>query len=147
MSPPTAATTRWSAGLIGNFTANGGGNNRFVIEDPSFLGIAPGTTIPAAVASSGGTFTGSGGNDTFYFVGGSSGNDFGNVTLGESAATGADTLDFSNYLGGGVNLDLNKTGVSQVVTSGKCWPSRSPAAPASPRSSAAPPPTPSSATT
>ena len=72
-------------GLMGNFTANGGGNNRFVVEDPSFLGIAPGTTLPAEVTSSGGTFTGSGGNDTFYFVGGSSGYSFGNVTLGETA--------------------------------------------------------------
>ncbi len=103
-------------GFMGNFTANGGGNNNFIIEDPSFLGIAPGTSLSTDVAGSGCTFTGSGGNDTFYFVGGSSGNSFGNVMLAETASTGTDTLDFSNYLGGGVNLNLNDMGVSQVVT-------------------------------
>ncbi len=106
-------------GLMGNFTANGGGNNRFVIEDPSFL-IPSGTTLPTQIASSGGTFTGSGGNDTFYFVGGSSvgsssAYSFGNMTLGETAPTGQDTVDFSNYLGGGVNLNLNDAG-PQVIT-------------------------------
>ena len=134
-------------GLLANFTANGGGNNRLVIEDPSFLGIAPGTTLPTQIASSGGSFTGSGGNDTFTFVGGSSGNAFGNVTLGETATTGADTLDFSNYLGGGVNLDLNQDRRLAGRSLRKCWRSRSPAAPTSARSSAAPRPTPSSATT
>ena len=102
-------------GLMGNFTANGVGNNRFVVEDPSFL-IPSGTTLPTQIASTGGTFTGSGGNDTFSFVGGSSGYSFGNVTLGETVPTGQDSIDFSNYLASsGVNIDLTKAG-AQVVT-------------------------------
>ena len=105
-------------GLLGNFTANGGGSNTFVVEDPSLLGLPSGTTIPAAAAALGATFTGSGSADTFDFVGGSSVNPFGNVTLNEPAGASGDTLDFSNFVGGGVDIDLNKTGVSQVLNSG-----------------------------
>ena len=97
-----------------NFTANGGGSNTFVVEDPSLLGLPSGTTIPAAAAAMGATFTGSGSDDTFYFVGGAPGNPIGNVTLNEPTGASGDTLDFSNFVGGGVNIDLNKTGVSQV---------------------------------
>jgi mucin-19 len=100
-------------GLLGNFTATGGGNNRFVIEDPSLLGLTPGTTLPSSLYQLGGTFNGSGGSDTFYFTGGSAGQQFGNVTLTETEPTGTparDTLDFSNFQAGGINLNLNTAG-------------------------------------
>ncbi len=105
-------------GTMGNFTANGGGNNRFVIEDPSLIGVNAGTTLPTQMAPFGGTFAGSGGNDSFYFVGGNAGYNFGNVTLNEPTnASPTDTLDFSNYTGGGVNLSLATT-AAQTVTTG-----------------------------
>ena len=97
-------------GLLANFTAEGSGSNSFVIEDPSLLGLPSGTVLPAAAAAMGGTFTGSGSSDTFYFVGGSAVNTFGNVTLNEPAGATGDTLDFSNFVGGGVDINLNQTG-------------------------------------
>ncbi len=103
-------------GLLSNLSATGGGNNRFVIEDPGLLGLTPGTAVSAAIYQNGGTFNGSGGTDTFSFVGGDSGFNFGNVTLNEptGAATNS-TLDFSNFQGGGVNLNLTTAG-TQTVT-------------------------------
>ena len=102
-------------GLLANFTAKGGGDNNFVIEDPSQLGLASGTSIPAAAAAMGGTFTGGGSSDTVYFVGGSSVNPFGNVTLTEPAGASNETLDFSSFTAGGVDINLNTTGTAQVV--------------------------------
>ncbi len=102
-------------GLLANFTAEGGGDNNFVIEDPSLLGLASGTSIPAAALAMGGTFNGGGSNDTFYFVGGSAANPIGSVTLNEPAGSSNDSLDFSNFMGGGVDINLNTTGTSQVV--------------------------------
>jgi hypothetical protein len=107
-----------AGGLLGNFTAAGGGTNRFVVEDPTLLGVAPDTTINPALSQYGGTFTGSGGNDTTYFVGGGAGSQFGSVVLNETAPTGTDVLDFSNLQGGGINLDLSQQGNQQVVTPG-----------------------------
>ena len=74
-----------------------------------------GTALPSAALALGGTFTGSGSNDTVYFVGGSSANPFGNVTLNEPAGANGDTLDFASFLGGGVTIDLNMTGKPWVV--------------------------------
>ena len=108
------------AGLLSNITVDGGGNNKFVIEDPTLLGVPSGTTLSAAVYQYGGTFTGSGGSDQFYFVGGSGAASFGNVVLNEQATGSAtiattDTLDFSNFQGGeGVNLNLNVSGPQQL---------------------------------
>ena len=102
-------------GVLGNFTTEGNGSNNFVIEDPSLLGLPSGTPISPALAAMGGTFTGSGSSDTFYFVGGSPGNNFGSYVLNEPAGARGDTLDFSNFVGDGVNIDLNTTGVPQLV--------------------------------
>ena len=96
-------------GLLGNFTAAAGSTNQFVIEDPTLLGIPVGTDL-SKLSDYGGTFTGGGGNDTFYFVADPGDEPFGAVTLAEPAgSTGADALDFSNYQAGGVNLNLNLT--------------------------------------
>ena len=109
-------------GLLANFTAEGGGNNNFVIEDPSQLGLPSGTSIPAAALAmgatfNGGAFNGGGSDDTYYFVGGSGTNPFGNVTLNEPAGSSGDTLDFSSFgvTAGGVDIDLNTTGKAQLV--------------------------------
>jgi hypothetical protein len=106
-------------GLMGNFSV-GSGDNRFVIADPSLLGLPSGTAIPAAIAQYGGTFTGGGGNDRFDFAGGGSGNNFGHVAIDEPAGPGVDSLDFSNYQGGGVNLNLGVT-TEQALTPGNLW--------------------------
>jgi hypothetical protein len=105
-------------GVGANVTAQGGGNNNFVIEDPSYLGLS-GSTVPSQLYNYGGTFTGSGGSDTYYFVGGGKSNyGFGNVTLNDPYNPQAtQTLDFSNFQGGGINLNLSKSGTPQQVTS------------------------------
>jgi hypothetical protein len=98
-------------GLLGNFTSQGG-DTRFVVEDPSVLGLPSGTVIPSAIMQSpgsGGVFQGGGGNDTFYFVGGGSGNAFGHVVLSEPPGNAVDTIDLSNFQGGGATLNLNTT--------------------------------------
>ena len=98
-------------GLLGNFTASGG-NNRFVLEDPSLLGLSS-ALVPTATS----TITGGGGNDTVYFVG----SNFGHVALNEPAGTGSVTLDFSNVQGEGItNLNLNTSGEQEVIA-GKLW--------------------------
>jgi hypothetical protein len=98
-------------GLLGNFTSQGG-DTRYVIEDPSLLGLPSGTVIPSTIIQSpgsGGVFQGGGGNDTFYFVGGGNGNAFGHVALAEPAGNAFDTIDLSNFQGGGATLNLNTT--------------------------------------
>ncbi len=102
-------------GLLSNVTAEGGGDNNIIIGDTSQLGLPSGTSVPGAALSMGGTFTGGGSNDTVYFVGGSATNPIGNVTLNEPAGASNDTLDFSNFTGGGVNINLSTTGKAQVV--------------------------------
>ena len=72
----TGATTRWSAACWPTSRPTGRRDNNFVIEDPSLLGLPAGTAIPAH-STMGGTFNGSGSNDTFYFVGGCLGQHFG----------------------------------------------------------------------
>ena len=94
-------------GYLGNFTAGAGSNTQFIIEDPSLLGVPAGTVLPTGTGS-GGIFNGGGGEDSFYFVGGSAASPFGNVVLTEpSGSTGTTDLDFSNFTDGGVNLNLN----------------------------------------
>ena len=110
----TGGNNVFVGGVLGNFTALGGGNNKFVIEDPTLLGVSSPTLLPAAVYQDGGTFTGSGGSDQFYFVGGANSAQFGNVTLNEPTTGAADTLDFSNFQAGGVNLNLGSTAAQQV---------------------------------
>ena len=101
-------------GVLASYTdAVTGGDNNFIIEDGSLLGLPAGTAIPSSL---GGTFNGNGPGDTFYFVGGASGNSFGNVALTEPAGTTGDTLDFSNFQGGGITLNLNTAG-PQVASS------------------------------
>ena len=106
-------------GLLGNFTAAAGSTNQFVIEDPTLLGVTAGTDL-SSLSDYGGTFTGGGGDDTFYFVADPGDEPFGAVTLAEPTGNmGADALDFSNDLAGGVNLNLNLTaGQAQQVGSG-----------------------------
>jgi hypothetical protein len=100
-------------GVLADYTVAGtGGNNNFIIEDGSLLGLPSGTAIPSSL---GGTFNGNGTGDTFYFVGGASGNSFGNIALTEPSGTIGDTLDFSNFQGGGISVDLNTTSSAQVV--------------------------------
>ena len=102
-------------GALANFTdASTGGDNAFIIEDSTLLGLAPGTTSAGSLA---GSFNGNGQGDTFYFVGGAPGSSFGNVVLTEPAGTTDDTVDFSNFTGGGIDLNLNATG-PQVVSAG-----------------------------
>ena len=61
-------------------------------------------------------FTGGGGQDAFDFVGGGAGNTFGNITLNEPAGAADNaTLDFSNYHGGSINLNLAKAGLQQLT--------------------------------
>ncbi|MBI1324764.1 DUF4214 domain-containing protein [bacterium] len=100
-------------GLLANFTVTGSdGGNTFVIEDSGLLGLPAGTAIPASLT---GTFSGNGPDDTFFFVGGSSGIEFGSIVLNVPTGVTGDTLDFSNFQGGGIKLDLAATG-SQVVS-------------------------------
>src|SRR5262249_34894770 len=118
----TGGNNTFVGGVGETFTALGGANNSFVIADPSLLGLA-GTTLPAQLYNYGGPSNGSGGNDSYYFVGGGNGNALGNVVLNEPApVTGPgaprQTLDFSSFQGGGVNLNLNNSGKPQAVTSG-----------------------------
>ena len=105
-------------GLLANFTTTGAGNNRFVIEDPGMLGLPAGTAVSSALSPYGGTFTASGGDNTFAIVGGGSGFNIGNVSLNNASpgTTPSDTLDFSNFQGGGVNLNLGATGTQTVAT-------------------------------
>ena len=57
-------------GALANYTVTGSsGDNNFIIEDGSLLGLPAGTAIPAGL---GGTFNGSGAGDSYYFVGGAS---------------------------------------------------------------------------
>ena len=101
-------------GVLADYTDAGtGGDNNFIIEDGSLLGLPSGTAIPSSL---GGTFNGNGAGDTFYFVESASGNSFGNVALTEPVGTTGDTLDFSNFQGGGIALNLNTAG-PQVVSS------------------------------
>ena len=114
------------AGLLSNITVSGG-NNKFVIEDPTLLGVSSDTllglgvsnpTLLAAMYQDGGTFTNTttNGGDQFYFVGGASSASFGNIVLNEpTGAAATDTLDFSNYQGGGVNLNLAAYGTQQQL--------------------------------
>jgi hypothetical protein len=114
----TGGNNVFVGGVGANFTALGGGSNHFVIEDPSQLGLS-GSAVPSQLYNYGGTFTGSGGNDTFYFSGGGNGYNFGNVTLNDPYNPQAtQALDFSNFQGGGVTLDLSKSGTPQQVASG-----------------------------
>ena len=109
-------------GLLGDFTTLGG-NTRFVIEDPSLLGLPTGTVVPADIlgaGGSGGFFNGGGGNDTFSFVGGGSNNAFGHVILNEPPGSAVDTLDFSNFQAGGITLNLG-TVTEQQVSPGNLW--------------------------
>ena len=100
--------------MLANYTDAGtGGGNNFIIQDGSLLGLPAGTAIPSSLVS---TFNGNGAGDTFSFVGGASGNSFGNIVLTEPAGTTGDTLDFSSFQGGGITLDLNKAG-PQVASS------------------------------
>src|SRR5207244_4323671 len=78
------------------------------------------TPVPAGLLPYGGSFTGSGGSDTFYFVGGNSGHSLGHVALAEPSGTTGEAVDFSNFLGGGINLDLNAA-AEQAVSPGNLW--------------------------
>ena len=100
-------------GLLGNFTATGN-HTTFIIVDPTLLGL-PADSI---TGRPGGVFTGSGSNDTFMFVGGST-SQFGSVTLAEPTSSTGGTVDFSNFhagsTGDGINLNLQTAG-PQVVS-------------------------------
>ena len=86
-------------GLMGSFTT-GSGNDRFVIEDPSLLGLTHrGRGQSLDLATMVGRSPGGGGNDTFYVTGGGSGNKFGHVVRTSRPRRQA-TLDFSNSPGG-----------------------------------------------
>jgi hypothetical protein len=99
-------------GVLANFTVTGtGGDNNFIIEDASLLGLPVGTAIPSLT----GTFNGNGPSDTFYVVGGASGNSFGNIVLTEPIGATGDTLNLSNFQDGGIDLDLDYTS-AQVVS-------------------------------
>src|SRR5207253_2396699 len=104
-------------GLMGNFTALGGGNNRFLIADPSLLGIGATAIVPDELYQQGGTFTGSGGADHFQFIGGTSTFQFGNVSINEpDGATARSTLDFSGFQDSAINLNMALTSSQQVAT-------------------------------
>ena len=115
----TGGSSTLTGGLLANFTAAGGGN-RFVIEDPSLLGLPSGTAIPVNAASAVSSFTGTGSHDSFSFVGGGPGNPIGHVVINEPPGSTGDALDFSGFQGGGVDLNLNQTNEQQLNT-GKLW--------------------------
>ena len=78
-------------------------------------------------------------------MGGSAAYPIGHVVLKEPAGATGDTLDFSNFQGGGINVNLNLTG-EQVVSPGDLWLTLPAGGTPSRTSSAAPRPTRSSAT-
>jgi Ca2+-binding RTX toxin-like protein len=80
------------------------------------------TIIDASQAGPGGlTLDGGAGNDTYYFEGAN----LGHITLNEVSQpapdVSSDTLDFSGFTGGPINLDLAQAGTEQTVTSGALW--------------------------
>jgi hypothetical protein len=110
----TGGNNVFLGGVLANFTANGGGNNRFVITDPNLMGVSSPALVPAALYQFGSTFNGSGGSDSFYFTA-SGADSIGNVVLTEPTGTNnTGTLDFSNFLGGGVNINLGASGPQKV---------------------------------
>lgn len=134
----TAGANVVVGGLLGNFTSPGG-NTRFVIQDPTLLGIPAGTFDGAISADpsrgsalakiiqsagSGGIFNGGGAGDTFYFVGGArdsrpNGSPFGHVVLTEPEGVVGGTLDFSNFRDG-ITLNLAQT-TDQQVSPNTLW--------------------------
>src|SRR5262249_27551033 len=104
-------------GVLSNFTG-GAGADHFLILDPTLLGVSPAYLSDSSNATflaslPGGTFSGGRGDDTYQFVGGQSFG-FNTVTITAAVPTandsgGKDTLDFSSYEGGGVNLNLAST--------------------------------------
>ncbi len=104
-------------GVLSNFTVRGSeGGNTFIIEDSSLIGLPSGTVIPSSLTAN---FNSNGPDDTFHFVGGASGNSFGSIVLNVPAGVTGDTLDFSNFQGGGIKLNLADTGSQMVNTNAK----------------------------
>src|SRR5262249_54907661 len=93
-----------AGGALGHFTT-GNGNNLIYVEDPTLMGVSASTPASAiaALTQQGGVFSAGSGSNTFHFVG----QHLGNVTVDQKySATGINSLDFSAFTGGGINLDL-----------------------------------------
>ncbi len=109
------------AGLLSD-VHSGGGNDQFIVEDPSLLGVSLAGQTAAfqnALLGLGGSIDGGAGGNRYYFVGGAAAN-FGHV--GVSDFGGAATLDFSGFQGGGITFNLASSADQQLVAgSDKLW--------------------------
>ena len=95
-------------GFLSNFTSEGS-STEFLIEDPTLLGLPANLGLPSGSAvqsqfnAYGGTFTGGVATNAYDFVGTTSDNTFGQVSVTDPSTTSVNGLDFSNvqFTGGG----------------------------------------------